>query len=127
MKIATNLEQSKKLAEILSIESADMYYPNRTGIDNYILSLEWKHGNKLLAQEIPAWSLSALLELMKEVDQHDISISYGAYKGCEYVETWCCSYEYQYGDKYESEYTFAETPVDACVEMIIKLNERKLI
>ena len=65
MKSYTNLEQSKKLAEILPNESADMYYHNRVDIpDNFPLPIEWKHGNPLLSQEIPCWSLAALMSLL---------------------------------------------------------------
>lgn len=35
MKAYTDLEQSKKLAEILPIESADMYYHYNVGINSY--------------------------------------------------------------------------------------------
>ena len=67
MKAYTDVKQSKKLAEILPIESADMYYHNRIDIKYQgIIPIEYKHGNPLLSQEIPAWSLAALLGVMKE-------------------------------------------------------------
>ena len=65
IKSYTDLEQSKKLAEILPLESADMYYPNRIDIKcQGALPIEYKHGNPLLSQEIAAWSLAALLDLI---------------------------------------------------------------
>lgn len=68
MKSNTNLEQSKKLAEILPLESADMYYHNRADIpDNFPLPIEWKHNNPLLSQENPCWSLIALLKYLSEI------------------------------------------------------------
>lgn len=61
----TDVEQSKKLSEFLSIESADMYYPNRIDIKYQgTLPIEFKHGNPLLSQEILAWSLTALLNII---------------------------------------------------------------
>lgn len=64
-KICTSIEQSKRLVELwIDVKTADMYYPNRVGIDNYALPIEWKNGLSLLSQEIPAWSLTALMELM---------------------------------------------------------------
>ena len=64
-KICTSLEQSQKLIELgIDVSTADMHYPNRIGVDNYPLPIKWKNDNSLLSQEIPAWSLSALLELI---------------------------------------------------------------
>ena len=112
-KICTTIEQSKKLMELgVDRKSSDMYYPNRIGMDNYALSLEWKHGNKLLAQEIPAWSLSALLDIMPFCILNSPSSLCLEY-GCNCV-------------KYELE-TYADNPIDACYEMINKLNELKLL
>lgn len=65
MKAYTDIEQSKKLAEILPLESADMYYPNSTVVKYQgALPIEFKHGNPLLSQEIPCWSLAALMNLL---------------------------------------------------------------
>jgi hypothetical protein len=62
IKSYTDIEQSRKLAKILPLESADMYYPNRIDIKYQgALPIEYKHGNPLLSQEIAAWSLAALL------------------------------------------------------------------
>ena len=83
MKAYTDLEQSKKLAEILPIESADMYYqyalPKSDKIrynpilGNPIAALEWYNkgythfGNPPLTLNeycIPCWSLAALMNLL---------------------------------------------------------------
>ena len=83
MKSFTDIEQSKKLAEILPIKSADMMYKQilpKSGrishvpeIGNPSESLEWYNkgytyaGKKALSIEeycIPCWSLAALLELI---------------------------------------------------------------
>lgn len=83
MKSYTDIEQSKKLAEILPIKSADMMYkqilPKSDRIShvpvigNPLESLEWYNkgytyaGKKALSIEeycIPCWSLAALLELI---------------------------------------------------------------
>ena len=109
MKAYTDIEQSKKLAEILPIESADMYYHNRVNIlDNFPLPIEWKHGLPLLSQEIPCWSLAALINAMPEI-QGDKAIIY-------------------LSDNYVS-YTHlginaqASNLIDACYEMILILHE----
>lgn len=83
MKSYTDIEQSRKLAEILPIKSADMMYKQilpKSGrishvpeIGNPLKSLEWYNkgytyaGKKALSIEeycIPCWSLAALLELL---------------------------------------------------------------
>ena len=129
MKSYTDIEQSKKLAEILPLESADMYYHNRIDIpDNFPLPIEWKHGNPLLSQEIPCWSLAALLDLLPNNEHIETNVSRGGWKidTFEYVpNTWWCEYE---DTKNQTEFNVsADNSVDACVEMIIKLNELKML
>lgn len=64
-KICTSIEQCQKLIEVgINVNTADMYYPNRVGSNNYPLSIECKRGLPLLSQEFPAWSLSALMNLL---------------------------------------------------------------
>ena len=127
MKSFTDIEQSKKLAEILPIESADMYYHNRVDIpDNFPLPIEWKHSNKLLSQEIPCWSLAALLEqLDDEITDEDgndyhltivkKSLQYQLY----YHDLW--------GQVEDIETDYYDDLIDACYEMILKLHEQNLI
>lgn len=118
MKAFTDIEQSKTLAKILPIESADMYYwcGDRISIGGY------KAMDKDL--DIPAWSLSALLQIIPkdieglnrlriDIDNVDFSIWYDDLKG------------YGVNDKLP-DITLKE-PVDACVKMIVKLKEKGLI
>ena len=122
MKSYTSLEQSKKLAEILPIESADMYYHNRVDIpDNYPLPIEWKRGLSLLAQEIPCWTLSGLLDILPEIN--------GANLKFERVKAEDGYNGYYYHIEYEDKILipYCKNPIDACVEMILKLNELKLL
>lgn len=98
MKAYTDFEQSKKLAEILPIKSADMpYYYVKDDKDNDV--------------EIPCWSLAALIEV----------ISYPTLSQ-EYDGKWSCM-EFPENEEVKG----YETPIDACYEMIIKLNELKLL
>lgn len=113
-KIYTDILQSKKLAEILPIESADMYNPNRIDTKyQSILPIECKHGNPLLSQEIPAWSLAALLGFLKEPEL--ISNSEGKWL----IRVWYHNYPYSKGGY--------DDPVDACVDMIEKLHELNVL
>ena len=105
MKAYTDLNQSKKLAEILPIESADMFYRDN-GID---VKLMWEHNAQKV--ENPCWSLAALLRelpdtmLGKDKDGYVVM-----------VETMGSGLT-----------TFASNPIDACYEMIIKLHELKML
>ena len=113
-KICTDILQSKKLAEILPLESADIYYPNRIDIKYQgILPIEYKHGNPLLSQEIAAWSLAALLGVMEEPELIKNS------EGKWLIRVWYCNYPYIKGGY--------DNSVDACVDMIEKLHELNLL
>ena len=72
MKSYTDIEQSKKLAEILPIESADMYYfldPTPAGNIYHIVIPQIDFGVRTREPEynegdIPCWSLAALMNLL---------------------------------------------------------------
>ena len=122
MKSYTDIEQSKKLAEFLPLESADMYYAGHQSIIN---PKEWEYGDtpKIRGKYIsfddkrifyPCWSLAALLGVVPYLSLHK------TFSG------WRC-------DSYNKEGTSCilgeplDNPVDACYEMIIKLHEQKLL
>lgn len=121
MKSYTDIEQSKKLAEILSIDSADMCY-----------ALPYEEGDKPLLEQggfgsTPCWSLDALLNYLREID------SFPEIDADEFAVTMKISYFYHdVEDEYRLEHmdsinVKAETFIDACVEMILKLNEQKTL
>lgn len=69
MKTYTTLEQSRKLAEILPTESADMYYSLSDGEQKPDLGYDYNFAkvqtdSKLLT---PCWSLAALLSVIPNV------------------------------------------------------------
>ena len=119
MKSYTDLEQSKKLEEFLPIESADMHYSTWTILDGeFIVSpnqgdtiedLREDYGSQI----IPCWSLAALLEIIPEVLAEK-----------RLPDAWdCVSYA-------ECQMTSAnnfENLIDACVEVILKLHELKML
>ena len=118
MKSYTDIEQSQKLSEILPYKSADMYYHNRVDIpDNFPLPIEWKRGLPLLSQEIPCWSLSALLELLDYPQLSKDKL------GSEKVG-WMVSV---YPDNCRYDSCWHDNPIDACYEMVLKLNEQNLL
>jgi hypothetical protein len=116
-KICTSIEQSLKLIELgIDVNTADMYYPNRVGGHNYPLPIEYKMGFPLLSQEIPTWSLSALLKMLPlpTVEETPITITKTKWK--------CTIY---YNAKYWSE--LYNDAIDAAFEMVCWLLENKKI
>jgi len=70
-KICTSIEQSKKLVELgLDIKTADMYFDKTTKLLYPSVS-----GSIPIDWTIPAWSLSALLGLMPELDGRNPSLN----------------------------------------------------
>lgn len=108
IKSHTDLPQSKKLAEILPIESADMYWSfgNIKFMDNDY--------DSNVVQHIPAWSFTALISVLPEGYSFILTKSFN---GKDYY----CKLD---GKPIE---TMADNPLDACYEMIIKLNELNLL
>jgi hypothetical protein len=114
MKSYTDIEQSKKLAEILPIESADMYYVN-SDIDKIIIR-KWKdemHDE----DDIPCWSLTALLNILPSPHLSNDKLGGGK-------TGWMVSV---YPDNCRHDSCWHDNPVDACVGMIIKLKELNLL
>ena len=126
MKAYTDIEQSKKLAEILPIESADMCYMayrEEGGIPDYQATLcpylfaSWVG--------IPCWSLAALLNYLREID---------FFPEIDADEV-AVIMSINYYDKDEESLLSpvhnikvkAESFIEACCEMITKLHEEKIL
>ena len=131
MKSYTDIVQSKILSEILQIESADMHYVRKTRdfMENPVNG-EWshpkygnlnsKHANYMVQnftsyEKIPCWGLAALLEVLNmpaltqnNDDDWGVVINDPKYPD-EYIEV------------------HGSNPIDACVEMILKLKEKDLL
>lgn len=107
IKSYTDLEQSKKLAKILPLESADMYWFR----DN-IETPEIYPKNMMkdsVSVTLPCWSLAALLGALP-----DYTLKSNEFYGK--VALWCQGISVEY-----------DNPVDACVTMVEKLNELNLL
>lgn len=123
IKSYTDLEQSKKLAEILPLESADMYFEPSAGFctepsEVRVGDIKYAH-----PRSIRCWSLAALLNIIPkhikeyntlriDIGEKDFSIWYD---------------EIGYGVNTELPDITMESTVDACVGMIIKLHELNLL
>lgn len=114
MKAYTDLQQSKKLAEILPLESADMLF--QLGEDKYAdsirIPLTKEHWKQMMPDIKPCWSLAALIEALPKVyllkpilDLEENSILYS-------------------GTDLDVR---ADNIIDACVEMIVKLHELEML
>ena len=116
MKSYTDISQSKKLAEILPLESADMHYARIEDDDEmrdwtvYLSPIPKICA--LYVENLPCWSLAALLDILPKV-----------HKLKPILDLEECSIQYSGIDLY----VVADNPVDACYEMIIKLHEQKLL
>ena len=121
MKSYTDLEQSKKLAEFLPIESADMMWTYDFTINDInglnVISDNFKPEDN----DIPAWSLSALLDSMHilHTDIGEANPFIAKSNKGYYVVYATMTKEWNSSDIHDN-------PIDACVEMIIKLYKKKL-
>lgn len=119
MKTYTDLNQSKKLAEILPIESADMFWYKdavtkevKPRIMNYIQVPELQS-----MYYSPCWSLAALLMLMPRIGFEKPIIDLSPSLDSEEVAIY-------YPE--DAPYIVKDNLVDACYEMILDLHELKL-
>jgi hypothetical protein len=131
IKTYTDLEQSKKLAGILPIESADMHYNNVSikginYIDEYRAELmDYNTAQKVLSKYlvnpmfsiIPCWSLAALLNILPYPQLSKDKLGSGK-------EGWMVS---AYPDNCRYDSCWHDNPVDACVEMVLKLHKLNLL
>lgn len=140
IKSYTDLKQSKKLAKILPIESADMRYgyiapyefSDRMydgGYDDvpYLKDFIKKNSNFSEDEydgEFPCWSLAALRACLPSGINID-GILYVFESHNTFDNKWV--YEYKFEDISAPLYSKSSNEIDACVELIIKLNEQKLI
>lgn len=109
MKSYTNIEQSRKLAEILPHESADMYYwcADYYPKEDWIIEVGEPDDNY---ECVCAWSLAALFSVLPNGDM--------------LVKTTDGEYYCLAKDVMTKHY---DNPIDACYEMILKLHEQNLL
>lgn len=130
----TSIEQSKKLVEILPLESADakygyiapyeysdrMYDEGYDEIPYPITFIKKDYSNFFVEEydgELPCWSLAALLNVLP--DGTDIIKEEADTENERYMCT--------VGINNDIISTFANNPVDVCVEMILKLHKLKML
>ena len=127
MKSYTDLEQSKKLVEILPVESADMRFCFSHTLSGRTIGHYPMIGREPSMATIPCWSLSALYSILPNNKKETTTLSRGGWKiePIEYLNNWWCEYE---DNSHTKDFTVsADNPVDAVFEMILKLHEQKLL
>ena len=105
-KICTSIKQSKKLAEILPLESADMYYRDWKRMTKDIRIAHVGSGG---IGDLPCWCLTALLDVLPSSTLDSSDDHYYRQHCMERFSEWY------------------DNPVDACVDMIEKLHELKML
>ena len=108
IKSYTDIEQSNELVEILPIESADMWfypYPN----DEYWYEVPNMGNADKKYNQLPCWSLAALLNVLPSATLDSSNDHHFRIHCMERYTEW------------------HDNAVDACVEMILKLKELKLL
>jgi hypothetical protein len=119
MKSYTDINQSKKLAEFLPLESADICYIKHSSSNNP----NWEFNedfppmilghvpiNKITVETLPCWSLTALLGILPN-ENILIKTTDGKY--------YCLA-----KDVMTKHY---DNPIDACYDMIMRLNKLKIL
>lgn len=127
IKSFTDLQQSKKLVEILPIESADMYYEKGIG-DNYRIAFgnyaDMSISENLLHIDvIPCWSLAALIGVLPMIRKGEDTANPFIAKTPDdeyYIVYATLTKEIDGSAIYNN-------PIDACCEVIIRFNKLKML
>ena len=134
IKSYTSVEQSRKLAEILPLETADMEYltikKNGASVgsvpfvkdDSEVENSAYNH----VYDRIACWSLASLIGVIKEQGLVDLRFLRSTFdnRGNHLTNVWCCTFE-DIGTVTIDLY--ADNPVDACVDMILQLHKLNIL
>ena len=121
-KTCTDLTQSKKLIELgIDVKTADMYYFKHS-LENYYSPIPLIGNYSVIHDQIPCWSLAALIAVLPLETETHKQIPDG-YKVYYYVE----SYMKRMGKEIYLSTERHDNLIDACYEMIIKLHEQNLL
>lgn len=122
--ICTSIEQSKKLLELgIDVNTADMCHRYRWSNNSFINLPCTEKAREPITGDIPAWSLTALLELMSLINEYNIEyrpiIEHYADDG------WACKYYNEETRSTDDVYVrrYGRTPLDAAFKMICWLKE----
>ena len=118
----TDIAQSKKLAEILPLESADMHF-ERVYFEGHPPAWFIKLSEPIKSNDIiPCWSLAALLDVLPDnikIDGHRWGLSIRK-NSISYLGS--MTWDGQLNISVQS-----DNLIDACYEMILKLHEQNIL
>lgn len=125
IKSYTTVEQSRELAEILPLESADVVWVYSAFEDDYFPHFLGFRKIVVGGKDIKAWSLAALLNYLREIDffpeieadEHGVTMSINYY---DEEEARLLAPVHNIKVK-------AESFIDVCVAMIEKLHEQNIL
>lgn len=135
-KICTSLEQSKKLIELeIDVNTADMCWSlfnliinGNKDINQILLPVSYREVTKQSApdfiERFPAWSLTALLELMPKDESKTIGLCLGGSNGVEHTFDWFCTCD-ENDEPYDYKTFHTSSPIDCTFEMVCWLLENK--
>lgn len=112
IKSFTDISQSKKLAEILPIESADTIYTMTNGYHTPFIRIETIQ--EMDKDDVPCWSLATLLNILPKIINNETL----------FIETSAALWHIGYRNIYTAR---ADNLVDACYELILKLHELVMV
>ncbi len=127
MKAFTDIDQSKKLTEILPVDSADFHFSANQSPQGYLEKPIWGNPEYADYSAFPCWSLAALLNYLREID------FFPEIDADKFAVTMSITYFYHDVEDerrlvpLDSINVKEESFIDACVEMILKLHEEKLL
>lgn len=128
------MEQSKKLAEILPIESADMYYPWYIEEDGDTIESGHRIStpnigdfitHKVNKMILPCWSLAALSEFILPYIADDDGNNYKFYLSKDGLDRWIAYYKSDNVSIHICEES--DNMIDVILEMVCWLKEEKYI
>ena len=113
MKSYTDLEQSKRLAEILPLESASMIYmPIKGGFFKIPECYPFNEFKDSDTKPLPCWSLTALMNIL---DRGALFITPQGWACQSYINLKAITSDHH------------SNPIDACYEIILRLHELKML
>jgi hypothetical protein len=115
MNICTDLTQSNELTKMLPLESSDMHY-SKHPIENYYSPIPIIGKYSKMQNEIPCWSLSALMHIISQYSDYTIDVTNGK------IVAFVSPFNSYNVIRYENTQL-----VDLCVDIIRKLNNYKLL
>ena len=125
MKSYTDIEQSKKLAEILPIESADMYYPWDIDSKSFLNIPIVKDDSYYVQCSIDCWSLAALSEFILPYIADDDGNNYKFYLSKDGLDRWIAYYKSDDVSIYICEES--DNMIDVILEMVCWLKKEEYI